>query len=91
MKYSIIHLNRVLISKDVKRGLFYPIRIFFHSLKFENAVIFSPRDHSEWLQMHMLAKGMSESPPPSKSFFSEFITYQTVMENNKTKYKSREN
>ena len=36
----------MLISKDVKRGLFYPIRIFFHSLKFENAMFFSLRDHS---------------------------------------------
>ena len=35
---------------------------------------------------HMLAKGMYESPLPS-----EFITYQIAMENDETKYKSREN
>ena len=70
--------------KDVKRGLFYPIRIFFQ-FEFENAVFFSPRDHSE-----MLAKTMSESPTPSH-VFSEFITRQIAMENHETKYKGRDN
>ena len=34
------------ISKDVKRGLIYPV-IFFHRLNFKNAVLFSPRDQPE--------------------------------------------
>ena len=38
----------------------------------------------------MLAKGMSESHPLPRAF-SEFVTYQIAMENDKTKYKSREN
>ena len=51
----------------MKRGLFYPVRIFFHSLKCE---CFSALETTQkWWQMHMLAKGMSESPPPSQSFF----------------------
>ena len=38
----------------------------------------------------MLAKTMSESPPPSHAF-SEFITYQIAMENDETKKKNRDN
>ena len=38
----------------------------------------------------MLAKTMFESPPPSHAF-SEFITYQIAMENDKTKNKSSDN
>ena len=38
----------------------------------------------------MLATGMFESHPLPRAF-SEFITYQIAMENDETKYKSREN
>ena len=78
----------ILISKDVKRGLFYPIRIFFHSLISKTLCFSALETTQKWQRTNMLAKTMSESPSPSYAF-SEFITYQIAMENDETKYKSR--
>ena len=72
-------------------GLFYPIRIFFHSLKFENAVLFSPKDPHRNCDGRTCLQKECLSPRPLPRAFSEFITYQIAMENDEIKYKSREN
>ena len=74
----------------MKRGLFnLLISIFFQSLKFENAVLFSPRDHTEMVaDKHAFKRNV---PNPLSRAFSEFIRYQIAMENVEIKYESREN
>ena len=67
-------------------GLFYPIRIFFHSLKFVNSVLFSPRDHSEIAADAHACERNVWVPTPFPAF-SEFITYQIAMENDETNIK----
>ena len=69
--------------------LFNPIRIFFSHFEIQKTLCFSALDTTQKCRP-MLAKGMSESQPIPRAF-SEFITYQIAMENDKTKYKSREN
>ena len=54
----------------MKRGLFYPIRIFFHSLNSKTLCFSALETTQKWRRTHMLAKTMSESPPPSHAFLS---------------------
>ena len=71
-------------------GLFYPIRIIFQ-FEFENAVLFSPRDHSEMAANAHARENNVWVPTTFPCFFSEFITYQIAMVNDETIYNSRDN
>ena len=63
----------------MKRGLFYPIRISFYSLKFENAVLFSPRNHSEIAADAHACKRNAWILIPSQSFFGVHIKLRWKM------------
>ena len=72
-------------------GVYFTLAEYFFTSLFAKTLCFSAQETTQKLrQMHMLTKTMSESPPPSHAF-SEFITYQISMENDETKYKSRDN
>ena len=73
----------------MRKGPILPNQNIFSQFEFENAVLFSPRDHSEMVADAHACEN-NEAPPPSHTF-SEFITYQTAMENDETRYKSRDN
>ena len=53
-----------------KRGLFYLIRILFHSLTSKTLSFSALETTQKWRRTHMLAKTMSESLPPSHAFLS---------------------
>ena len=72
------------------KGVYFTQSEHFTEFEFENAVLFSPRDQSEMAADEHAFENNVWVPTPFHAF-SEFITYQIAMENDETKYKSRDN